>query len=397
MIGLVEMVKGFLAFFACPLVGRISDSVGRKYCLLISVIGTCLPTALLFLTGNVIVFIIAIACSGFFSATFGLTFAYISDCVEPKERAVMYGFALATFGLSLSIGPLSGGYLAQQYDTDLIFGMSVVLALIDVTYILILLPETRQVQSSAIDAIYTAIKEMFSSWSMKTSFALLDREPLLRNLALVIFLYYISVYALVSTFMLYITRSLHFDQISLGWLMSSYGLCTMISESMLVKPIITTIGELNTIRLGLGAFALQCFFFSFSTSHIFIYFSFLLSMLSSLVYPTICSLLANNIEGELQGESLGVLNGIKALTEGFGPLLFGSLMSLFEHSPTPSVPYLPAGMLVLWALLHSYDPVFAGMDTGKKSYMETSNSAATGAAPAYEDKDEINEAKGLLA
>lgn len=163
----------------------------------------------------------------------------------------------------------------------------------------------------------------------------------------------------VSTFMVYLTRQLHFDQLTISWLMSSYGACTMVSESMLVRPIIQSVGELNTIRLGLAAFATQCFVFAFSSSRAAIYASFLLSMLSSLVYPTICSLLANNMNAVVQGESLGVLNGIKAITEGCGPLVFGALMGLYENSPTPGMPYLPAGMLVLWALLHSFDSSFS--------------------------------------
>ena len=36
------------------------------------------------------------------------------------------------------------------------------------------------------------------------------------------------------------------------------------------------------------------------------------------------------VEEKGQGEAQGALNGIKALTEGFGPLLFGGLMALFE-------------------------------------------------------------------
>ena len=117
-------------------------------------------------------------------------------------------------------------------------------------------------------------------------------------------------------------------------------------------------GEINTIRIGLAAFSFQCFLFSLNTSTAVLYLSFLLSMFSSLVYPTICSLLANNVDPLLQGESLGVLNGIKALTEGLGPLIFASLMGAFASSPTPSIPYLPAAMLVLWALMHSYESTF---------------------------------------
>ena len=42
-IGVVETIKGLLAFVACPLFGKLSDLIGRRRCLLLTVIGTTLP------------------------------------------------------------------------------------------------------------------------------------------------------------------------------------------------------------------------------------------------------------------------------------------------------------------------------------------------------------------
>jgi MFS transporter, DHA1 family, tetracycline resistance protein len=39
-VGILETIKGLLAFIACPLFGKISDKIGRKYCLLASVVGS---------------------------------------------------------------------------------------------------------------------------------------------------------------------------------------------------------------------------------------------------------------------------------------------------------------------------------------------------------------------
>jgi MFS family permease len=79
------------------------------------------------------------------------------------------------------------------------------------------------------------------------------------------------------------------------------------------------------------------------------------SMLANLVYPSISSMVSKCVEESEQGEALGALNGIKALTEGFGPLFFGLLMSLYEDSPVPGAPYLLASVLAFWALLHSFE------------------------------------------
>ncbi len=48
------------------------------------------------------------------------------------------------------------------------------------------------------------------------------------NLAVIVFLYYTAVWAIVSTLVVYVTRQLHFSSVTLGWLLSGYGLATMV-------------------------------------------------------------------------------------------------------------------------------------------------------------------------
>ena len=76
-------------------------------------------------------------------------------------------------------------------------------------------------------------------------------------------------------------------------------------------------------------------------------------MITNLFYPSISALVSRTVAEEEQGEALGGLNGIKAVTEGFGPLIFGALMSLYEDTTYPGAPYLITGIITLWALLHS--------------------------------------------
>ena len=93
---------------------------------------------------NMYLYAVMLSISGFFSATFALTFAYISDCVDSKLRAPAYGLALATFGLSFTIGPLAGSYIAAQFGAHLVFLVSLVLVVFNVIYIVFHLPETAK-------------------------------------------------------------------------------------------------------------------------------------------------------------------------------------------------------------------------------------------------------------
>ena len=87
-VGFVETCKGVLSFIACPFFGKLSDEIGRKRCLIATVIGTTLPVVIMVFTRNMWVFSFFVIISGFFTATFPLTFAYISDLVEKKHRYV---------------------------------------------------------------------------------------------------------------------------------------------------------------------------------------------------------------------------------------------------------------------------------------------------------------------
>ena len=239
----------------------------------------------------------------------------------------------------------------------MVFISSLLLVVLDVIYILMYLPESvhRLKGRKGINEYEAAMDLLPNTWNFKSTFRIFQSDPFMVQVALIIFLYYTSVWAVVSTLMVYVTKQLHFSPITVGWLLSCYGLSTMFAEGVLVRVIVPMIGEMQSIRLGLFAFAIQCVVLAFSSrvEHIFV--SVVFSMLANLVYPSMSSLVSKIVEEEMQGEALGALNGIRALTEGFGPLVFGSLMAAFEDFPLPGAPYLIATIISMWALLHTYE------------------------------------------
>eukprot|EP00980_Cylindrotheca_fusiformis_P016887 scaffold5114_cov67-Cylindrotheca_fusiformis.AAC.5 len=131
--------------------------------------------------------------------------------------------------------------------------------------------------------------------------------------------------------------------------MSALGLCTMLAEAVLVRIMIPWIGEKRATQVGLLSFAIQCIVLGGATKswHLFVCVGF--SLLGNLVYPSLSSLVSGIVEPESNGEALGAINGVKALTEGIGPLIFGGLMTISEDSNFPGWPYWIAAILVLIA------------------------------------------------
>jgi DHA1 family tetracycline resistance protein-like MFS transporter len=455
--GLADCVRGLLAFFACPFFGKISDIVGRRLCLFVTVFGTCAPvcslaffswdslassldgddthvdiggaasesavepeeasdawSAMMGLSTNgaeamhphaITVFVVLLALSGIFSSTFTLVFAYISDTVlQQEERVSAYGLALATFGLSFTIGPMAGGYLAQ-YNCQYVFLASLLLTIVDLLYIYFVLPESRQGAGENMGSNKSTISTMTAdhfSWNPWETIRIVVVDPFLQKVGQVAFLYYTGLWALISTLSVYAVKRFHLGPGRLGELMSALGLCTMIAEAVLVRIMVPMLGEKRSVQIGLIAFAMQCVVlgFAYEPWHLFVVAAF--SLLGNLVYPSLSSLVSGSVEPDAVGEALGAVNGIKALTEGIGPLVFGSLMTLSEHSILPGWPYLLAAALALAAYKQAGklpdtddDDYIHELDRRKRTGRESSGivmrTFLTG------ERDEEDEVEGLLS
>lgn len=401
-LGFADCVRGLLAFVACPFFGKVSDMIGRKVCLFVTVLGSCSPVCSLALfpwdpqkrsladilekaTGlqsasvlgdesesknnwhmfgdadadNVEVhgaaittFVILLSLSGIFSSTFTLVFAYISDSVRQQEdRVSAYGLALATFGLSYTIGPMAGGYLARTNTHD-VFLCSLFFTILDLLYIYFILPESREtemgqtISSSTASLVSMDHKYAWSPWS---SLQIVVTDPFLRNVGKVAFLYYTGLWAIISTLSIYAVQRFHLSPERLGELMSALGLSTMIAEAVLVRIMVPLLGEKCATKVGLMAFLLQCIVLGLAYEGWQLFLCTAFSLFANLVYPSLSSLVSGNVEPDSVGEALGAINGVKALTEGIGPLVFGSLMTLSEHSWLPGWPYLLAAVLAYFA------------------------------------------------
>ena len=319
------------------------------------------------------IFVALLALSGVFSSTFTIVFAYISDTVrERDERVTAYGLALAMFGLSFTVGPMAGGYISQSEGGGkrYVFVASLVLTLLDLLYIYAILPESRDLQedndddgrssrrssgiagggASTFAGGLSALQEKVA-WNPWDALRLVLVDPFLRRVGQVAFLYYTSLWAVVSTLVLYAAKRFEMGPERLGELMSALGLSTMIAEAVLVRIIVPMMGEKTAMRLGLASFILQCLTLGFAYEPWHLFACAFFSLLGNLVYPSLSSLVSGSVEPEAVGEALGAINGIKALTEGVGPLVFGSLMTVSERSALPGWPYLIAGIFA-YAAFH---------------------------------------------
>ena len=111
--GILVTVFGLLQFLCMPILGALSDKIGRRPVLLFSMVGMFFnflatawaPTLLALFIGRVI--------GGMSSASMSVASAYASDVSTPENRAKSFGMIGAAFGMGFICGPMLGGLLGS--------------------------------------------------------------------------------------------------------------------------------------------------------------------------------------------------------------------------------------------------------------------------------------------
>jgi DHA1 family tetracycline resistance protein-like MFS transporter len=109
--GILTAVFGLMQFLCMPIIGAVSDQVGRRPVLLYSMAGMCInflctawaPNLAWLMAGRII--------GGASSASMSVASAYASDVSTAEDRAKSFGKIGAAFGLGFICGPILGGML----------------------------------------------------------------------------------------------------------------------------------------------------------------------------------------------------------------------------------------------------------------------------------------------
>jgi MFS transporter, DHA1 family, tetracycline resistance protein len=142
-IGLLLGCYSFMQFLASPVLGYISDRIGRKPVLLVSLIGSAIGYAVMASAASLTMLFIARIIAGICGASVGTAAAYIADITPPENRSRRMGLIGAAFGVGFVLGPAIGGILSQFW-TKGPFWFGAGLAFLNAIAVLLILPEPEK-------------------------------------------------------------------------------------------------------------------------------------------------------------------------------------------------------------------------------------------------------------
>ncbi|MEL6494233.1 MAG: MFS transporter [Cyanobacteria bacterium J06623_7] len=331
-------------FFGTPILGKLSDRLGRKYILVFSLAGTMVANLLAAVAGAAWLLYAARMLDGLTGGNTSVASAVISDITTPEQRPKAFGIFGATFRLGFVIGPVLS-YFAQQLPTlpgistlGMSFVVSAAIAAFASLLTFIFLPETTATQGN-----FKLSWNDFAFGKIAKSAA----RPKLGNLFILTFLSGSTFTIFTFAFQPFFLNVLGQDTKGLAIMFALVGILGFISQVFALEPLSNRFNLIDIVAVSLALRGITFLAMpTFPTYGAFIIIMVFFGIVNSFPMPLIDTVLSLNSDRQEQGEILGINSSYLSMSNAIGPVISGLLVSLNYTTPL----WITGGLTILVAL-----------------------------------------------
>ncbi len=337
----------FAQLIASPIVGQLSDRIGRKPILVYGLLLYMFSEILFAATNWLWMFDISRTIGGLSAAmVVPTTNALAADLTTPRQRARVIGLLSAAFSGGLILGPGIGGLLAK-FDYKTPFWFAAGLGFLSMLSLQFMLPSEKEIEGYAKENVVppTPHLRQKSSWTQ-------TKKLFSGPMGLLFLLILISSFGLVgfeSIYSLYVNEVFKFTMENIALVLTLNGIISLMFQALLFDRLVVWLTEKRLVR--------YCFFLSFAgTIWIILAHSKLEVIIATLIVFTAYDLIRPAITTLLTKASStaqGLINGVNmSLTSVgniIGPIMSGALLDMNYHFP-----YLVVAVFLLISWLLTY-------------------------------------------
>ena len=348
--GLLGALYSILQFIMAPFWGSLSDRIGRKRVLQISLVGLAVSYLLWMCSGSFTLLVMARLIGGIMAGNISTASAVVADVTDKDNRSRGMAFIGIAFALGFVLGPAIGGIssmlnLATLYPQLQSFGINpfsapaiiaLCLSLLGLIVVSTSLPETLPVEKRGRASNERAINPL-------QLFRLLPWPGVnLTIFAHFIFLTLFSGMEFTLTFLA--LERLQYTSMQNAKIFIFVGVVLAFVQGGVVRRYAHKVGEKNMAIMGLSFLIPGLIILSqaYSSGVLFFGLTFL-AIGSALSIPCFTSLVSLYSPPEEQGRSMGMFRSLGALSRAIGPLTAALLYWRFGAE----IPYLTAAVAML--------------------------------------------------
>ncbi len=307
-----------MQFIFAPLWGALSDRIGRRPVLLVSLLGSTAAYLLFGLSDSFNGILLSRALAGFFAANISTAQAYMSDITPPQKRASAMGMIGAAFGLGFLLGPPLGGIASHYLGLGAPGLLAGTICGANFLFACLALPE-----SLPSDLRRAAIRRSRSP--LKTLFAPALKEN--RRLLGLVAIFFGATFAFAhfeQCFSLLLQTRLFPDTqdatLQSGLLLGWAGIIGVIIQGGLMRRIEKKVSLWRVMYLGLGlavcAYVLLPFLPTYSSYFVAVG---ILAIGGALANPAVSALISREASASEQGKTLGISQSFGSLARALAP------------------------------------------------------------------------------
>jgi MFS family permease len=324
MVGAVVGVYSIMQFFFAPVWGRLSDRVGRRPVLLISLTASTTGYLMFAFSQSLTLLFVSRVIAGVGGANIGTAQAYIADTTTPENRAKGMGLIGAAFGLGFILGPPMSGILAAVGTRHGMHGNllpGLVAAGLSFTAFLVALSVLAESKPPNL-VPRSGIPPQFDRRIWRE----LASNKLLASLMAGLFLTLLAVAGMEVSVTIHGRDRFGFDQLDMAYLFLFMGVIVAGIQGGLIGKLVKRVGEQRVIIIGAASFVIGFTLVPSIFRVPLLYFvAFFIAVGQGLCYPALTSLVSKVAPENERGSLLGLATSVGSLARFLGPLLSGFL------------------------------------------------------------------------